>query len=125
MEGSERDGGRTQGRRKMGNVAPLGEAALQIRKGGRALVREVKSLFPDPEALDSQALREALQEVEERIAGEDVAGALERLEEGLAPILAGPGSRTSRTRFRFSPRRALFLVLLAGILLLAWVLLRV
>ncbi len=109
----------------MGKVAPLGEAALQIRKGGRALVREVKSLFPDPEALDSQALREALQEVEERIADEDVAGALESLEEGLAPILAGPGSHSPRIRLRFSPRRALFLVLLAGILLLAWALLRV
>ncbi len=109
----------------MGKVAPLGEAARQIRKGGRALVREVKTLFPEPEALDSLALREALQEVEERIAGEDMQGALDRLEEGLAPILAGPGSLPRGRRFRFSPSKVLLWAFLAGLVLLAWVLRRV
>ena len=110
------------GERKVGRIAPMGEAAAQIRKGGRALVREVKSFFPSPEELDDPSLREALLEMEERIEEGDAQGALERLEEGLAPILAGPqGWKRSRRRRWILLGGAILLLLLVA----AWAVLRV
>ena len=120
MVGFERDEGKGEGGKRMGKIAPLGEAATQIRKGGRALVREVKSFFPEPEELDARSLRKALEEVEERIEGEDMAGALERFDEGLAPILAGPNHAFSRRRGRRFLSLLLSLLGIPAILLLVW-----
>ncbi len=125
MDGAGPKDGKTRERKKMGKVAPLGEAAAQIRKGGRALVREVKSLFPEPEAWDTEALREALLEMEEEIGGGNMEGALDRLEEGLAPILAGPGHVSSGSARRFFSLPVFLVCTLGLLLILVWVLSKV
>jgi len=126
MKESGRRGQREKDSKNMGKLAPMGEAMAQIKKGGRALVREVKSFFPEPEELDDLSLREALEEMEERILEEDLEGALERLERGLAPILAGPGFVAEPERKRRRLRGEwLFLGALGIGLLAAWLLARV